>query len=153
MYPTVCFLRLLDNCSRHFSDNTECLTFRSWLQSVRRSSVYFVLCEERKLDYLYNFTYWLSLSKNVEIQRRDTCFGSFSLRLRDEPSQLFETGSWVVLVSVSWVSRKSARTAQLDFYQKVLAWLPGIQRMTHRLLPIQGVTNFLESDSFLRRYY
>ena len=42
---------------------------------------------------------------------------------------------------------------QADFYQKVLASLRGIQRTTHRLLSIQGVTNFLECDSFLRRYY
>ena len=42
---------------------------------------------------------------------------------------------------------------QADFYQQVLASLRGIQRTTHRLLSIQGVTNFLECDSFLRRYY
>ena len=54
------------------------------------------------------------------------------------------------------VSRKSALkpcNVQADSYQKVLASLRGIQRTTHCLLSIQGLTNFLECDSFLRRYY
>ena len=35
--------------------------------------------EERKSDCLLYFTYSLSLSKNIEIQRRDICFSSFCI--------------------------------------------------------------------------
>ena len=43
--------------------------------------------------------------------------------------------------------------AQTAFYKKVLASVRGIQRTTHRLYSLQGVTNLLECDSFLRRFY
>ena len=36
-------------------------------------------CEERKSDCLLYFTYLLSLSENIEIQRRDICFSSFCI--------------------------------------------------------------------------
>lgn len=47
----------------------------------------------------------------------------------------------------------SCDPVQEAFYQKVLASFRGIQRTTYRLLLIQGVTNLLECDSFLLRYY
>ena len=44
-------------------------------------------------------------------------------------------------------------SVQATFYRQILDSVRGIQRTTHRLLSIPGVTNFLECDSFLRRYY
>ena len=44
-------------------------------------------------------------------------------------------------------------SVQATFYWQILDSVRGIQRTTHRLLSIPGVTNFLECDSFLRRYY
>ena len=43
--------------------------------------------------------------------------------------------------------------AQTAFYKKVLASVRGIQRTTHHLYSFQGITNLLECDSFLRRFY
>jgi len=47
----------------------------------------------------------------------------------------------------------SCNSVQATFYRQILDSVRGIQRTTHRLLSIPGVTNFLECDSFLRRYY
>ena len=47
----------------------------------------------------------------------------------------------------------SCDPVQTEFYRKILDSVRSIQRTTHRLLSIQGVTNFLECNSFLRRYY
>jgi len=42
---------------------------------------------------------------------------------------------------------------QTAFYERVLNSVRGIQRTTHRLYSLQGVTSLLECDSFLRRFY
>ena len=39
------------------------------------------------------------------------------------------------------------------FYDRVLASIRGVQRATNRLLSVQGVTDLLECDSYLRRFY
>lgn len=39
------------------------------------------------------------------------------------------------------------------FYDRVLMSIRGVQRATSRLLSIQGVTDLLECDSYLRRFY
>ena len=40
-----------------------------------------------------------------------------------------------------------------EFYDRVLMSIRGVQRATSRLLSIQGVTDLLECDSYLRRFY
>lgn len=40
-----------------------------------------------------------------------------------------------------------------QFYDRVLMSIRGVQRATSRLLSIQGVTDLLECDSYLRRFY
>ena len=47
----------------------------------------------------------------------------------------------------------SCDPAQAAFYSKILASISSIQRTTHRLYSMQGVTSLLECDSFLRRFY
>ena len=39
------------------------------------------------------------------------------------------------------------------FYDQVLASICGVQRTTNRLLSLHGVTDLLECDSYLRRFY
>ena len=39
------------------------------------------------------------------------------------------------------------------FYDRILSTIRAVQRSTNRLLSIQGVTDLLECDSYLRRYY
>ena len=52
--------------------NFNCLTQESFKLRLEE-------CEEGKSDCLLYFTYLLSLSENIEIQRRDICFSSFCI--------------------------------------------------------------------------
>ena len=47
----------------------------------------------------------------------------------------------------------SCDPALFKFYERVLSSLRGVQRATTRLFSIQGVTDLLECDSYLRRFY
>ena len=47
----------------------------------------------------------------------------------------------------------SCDPAQAAFYSKILASTSSIQRTTHRLYSLQGVTSLLECDSLLHRFY
>ena len=46
----------------------------------------------------------------------------------------------------------SCDPAQAAFYSKILASTSSIQRITHRLYSLQGVTSLLECDSLLHRF-
>ena len=47
----------------------------------------------------------------------------------------------------------SCDPALFKFYERVLSSLSGVQRATTRLFSIQGVTDLLECDSYLRPFY
>ena len=53
----------------------------------------------------------------------------------------------------SMVINSSCDPELSEFYDRVLMSIRGVQRATSRLLSIQGVTDLLECDSYLRRFY